>query len=140
MANLFLSDSLSDLEQYFVGDPITQANQAISDKLQKSLEFAFGQVPTSAAGNLSVTSTSLQYTLAPGSVAPAGVKVVFTGSGFPSGATSLSSLGSDTDYSISSVSVIFDSVPGTNFVSPVSTVTLKTDMQATRSRAVLETT
>lgn len=134
MANLYLSDSLSDLEQYFVGDPITQANQAISDKLQKSLEFAFGQTPTDAVGNLTVTSTSLQYTLAPGSVAPAGVKVVFTGTGFPSGATSLSSLGSDKDYSISSVSVIFDSVPSTNFSAPVSTVTLNTDISVAASR------
>jgi uncharacterized delta-60 repeat protein len=134
MADLFLSDSISSLEQYFFGDPIGQANKVIADKLQQSLEFAFNKTPTNAIGSLLVTGTSVQYTLAPGSVAPAGVKIVINGSGFPSGATTLSALGTDTDYSISSISVIVDSVAGTNFASPVSTVTLNTNISVAASR------
>ena len=134
MANLFLSDSTTSLEDYFFGDPISQANKVIADKLQQSLEFAFNSAPTNAVGNLLVTSTSVQYTLAPGSVAPAGVKIVINGSGFPSGATTLSALGSDTDYSISSVAVIVDGVAGSNFANPVSTVTLNTNISVVGSR------
>ncbi len=134
MANLFLSDSIAGMEDFFVGDPIAQANKVISEKLQQSLEFAFNKTPTNAIGNLVVTGTSVQYTLAPGSAAPAGVKIVINGSGFPSGTTTLSSLGADTDYSISSVTVIVDSVAGTNFANPVSTATLNTNISVVASR------
>ena len=48
MANLFLSDSISSLEDFFVGDPIAQANKVISEKLQQSLEFAFNNTPTNS--------------------------------------------------------------------------------------------
>ncbi len=136
MANLFISDSISSLEDFIVGDPIAQANKVISEKLQQSLEFAFNKTPTNAIGNLIIKSNSVQYTLAPGSIAPAGVKIIINGSGFPSGATTLSALSKDTDYSISSISVIVDSVAGTNFVKPVSTVTLNTNINVASSRMI----
>jgi Ca2+-binding RTX toxin-like protein len=126
MAVIYSSHSLTALEGVFFGDPIGQANQAIIDKLQQAIEFTFGETPTDAVGNLVVTPTKVKYSLAPGSVAPAGAMIVINGAGFPRGASDLSVLSADHDYRIASVSVIVDDLPGTNFIRPVSAVTLGT--------------
>jgi Ca2+-binding RTX toxin-like protein len=136
LANLYLSDSTSELRDLFIGHPVKQANQAVVHYLKQSLDFAFGVVPTNTISNLMVTGTKVEYTLSADSVTPGGVKIVINGSGFPNGATTLSAISADTDYNINSVVVILGSGSSQSFTSPLSTVTLNTDIRVAASRMV----
>jgi len=134
MAEIYASASLAQLDEVFFGDPIAQANESILTNLERALEFAAGQVPTDAVGSLSVNATTVRYDLNPGAVAPAAVRVIINGSGFPSGVTHLDALSADTDYGITALSVTVDSIPSTNFARPSSTVTLNTKINVVGER------
>jgi Ca2+-binding RTX toxin-like protein len=126
MASIYASHSLTALEEIFFGDPVVQANRAITEKLQQAINFAFSEAPTDAVGDLLVTPRLVRYSLTPGSIAPAGVQIIVNGAGFPRSANDLTALSADQDYRITSISVVVDDPVGSNFTKPVSKVILTT--------------
>jgi len=99
-----LSDSIEDLETYFSGDLVQSANQLMADKVEIAMEV-LGYAPEDA---LSITENSNgtqiigEFAADPSASWKGGAKIIVNG-------TSLSTDSSDTDYTISDISVLLTS-------------------------------
>jgi hypothetical protein len=117
-----------------ISDPFRLADYATAQYLPSALNYVFSQPPADSVRGLVVTDTTIAYTVLPDTVSSPAVRVLITGAGFPAGVTRLSQLGSATDYRITSLKVVVDQLPGTQFEQPVSTVTLATDIYVVNER------